>query len=164
MSPSSPEGCGASTAIVDPVEPTVVVPPFSEGVIVDSAAGDLDGDGADEVLVSYRHALRTYSHSQGPPLPTDCTGMSAHLGVTDTDGTPLWLSRRPPHPIGSVVACDRTAAFAYTELDDDAIVATAVGTWSGFGFVLEDELAGSGRIGCADVDGDGLLDPVVLDR
>lgn len=149
---------------VVPVEPTVVVPPFSEGVIVDSAAGDLDGDGADEVLISYRHALRSYSTIRGPSLPTDLSGRSAHLGVVEIDGTPLWLSRRPPHAIGHVAACDRAAAFAYTELDDDTVTATVAGTWSEFGFVLEEELPGPGRVACSDVDGDGLLDPVILDR
>jgi len=147
-----------------PVDPTVVLPPFSEGVIVDGASGDLDGDGADEILVSYRHPFRDKLGEPGTPLPTDRSGMSAHLGVARVDGTPIWLSRRPPHAIGRVAACDRAAAFAYTTLDDDTVIATATGTWSGFGFVLEEELPGSGRVGCADVDGDGLLDPIVLDR
>jgi len=150
--------------IAVPVEPTVVVPPFSEGIIVDSAAGDLDGDGADEVLISYRHALRNYPTSHGPSLPTDSSGRSTHLGVVEIDGTPVWLSRRPPHAIGHVAACDRAAAFAYTGLNDDTVVATGAGTWSGFGFVLEAELSGAGRIGCADVDGDGSLDPIILGR
>ncbi len=90
--------------------------------------------------------------------------MSAHLGVLDESKMPIWLSRRPPHPIGTVAACDGAAAFAYTTLESDTIVATGVGTWGGFGFVLEEELPGTGRIGCADIDRDGRLDPMVIDR
>jgi hypothetical protein len=63
-----------------------------------------------------------------------------------------------------VAACDGAAAFAYTTLDDAAVIATGLGTWGGFGFVLANELPGSGRIGCADIDGDGRLDPVVIGR
>ncbi len=90
--------------------------------------------------------------------------MSAHLGVLDAAKTPIWLSRRPPHPVGAVAACDGTAAFAYTTLDNDAVIATGVGTWAGFGFVIEEDLPGFGRVGCADIDGDGRLDPVVIGR
>lgn len=136
---------------------------FTEGTVVDASSGDLDGDGNLEVLVSYRHLLRDTPNNSSP-LPVDETGRSAHLGVVEPDGTPIWLSRRPPHAIVNVAACDGSATFAYTDLDDDAVIATGAGVWSGFGFVLDDELPGSGEIGCFDVDGDGLLDPVVTDR
>ncbi len=149
---------------ISPVGRSAARPRFSEGTVIDSAAGDLDGDGADEVVISYRHPLRIKSGEPGGPPPTDSSGMSAHLGVVEIDGTPLWLSRRPPHAIGHIAACDRAVAFAYTELDSETVVATGTGTWSGFGFVLEEELPGPGSVGCADVDGNGLLDPVVLDR
>ena len=137
---------------------------FSEGVVVDASANDLDGDDVDEILVAYRHPVRAKSGEPGPPPPADDAGMSAHIGVIEVDGTPVWLSRRPPHPVVNVAACDGSAAFAYSTLNDDAVVATALGTWSGFGFVLQDELRGSGTVGCFDVDGDGLLDPVVERR
>ncbi|MEA3510260.1 MAG: CapA family protein [Actinomycetota bacterium] len=149
---------------VMPVNTTIDIGTFTEGVVVDAARGDLSGDGIGEYLVSYRHPIRTGSNGSQPPPRVDSAGMSAHLGVLDETKAPIWLSRRPPHPVGMVAACDGAAAFAYTTLDDNDVVATGVGTWGGFGFVLEEELPGSGVIGCADVDGDGLLDPVVIDR
>jgi poly-gamma-glutamate capsule biosynthesis protein CapA/YwtB (metallophosphatase superfamily) len=149
---------------VMPVNTSVDLGTFAEGVVVDVARGDLSGDGVDEYLVAYRHPLRTGSSDALPQLPTDSEGMSAHIGVLDAAKTPIWLSRRPPHPVGAVAACDGAAAFEYTTLDDSEVVATGVGTWGGFGFVLEEELPGLGLIGCADVDGDGRLDPVVIDR
>jgi poly-gamma-glutamate capsule biosynthesis protein CapA/YwtB (metallophosphatase superfamily) len=137
---------------------------FSEGDVVAAAQGDLDGDGTRETLVSYRHEVRVKAHDPFGAPPTDASGRSAHLGVLDTLGDPIWLSRRPPHPVGAVAACDGTAAFAYTALDDDDVIATAAGAWSGFGFIMAPELAGAASIGCADVDGDGSLDAVILDR
>lgn len=149
---------------VTPVEISVDLEPFSEGAVIDAARGDLDGDGTTEYLVSYRHPVRSKPDDPLPQPPVDSAGMSAHLGVLDATRTPIWLSRRPPHAVGAVAACDGAAAFSYTTLDDDTVVATGVGSWGGFGFVLEEELPGSGRIGCADVDGDGRLDPVVIGR
>ena len=149
---------------VTPAVTTVDLPRFAGSTVHDAAAGDLDGDGTDEILIAYRHPLRDKPGEPGPPPLTDAEGMSAHVGVLEADGTPIWLSRRPPHPIVGVAACDGAAAFAYSTLDDDTVVATAIGRWSGFGFILEAELPGPGVIGCADVDGDGLLDPVVIGR
>jgi poly-gamma-glutamate capsule biosynthesis protein CapA/YwtB (metallophosphatase superfamily) len=146
------------------VDTSIDLPSFSEGAVVNAGTSDLDGDGIPEFLVSYRHPLRDKPGEPGPPPQTDPSGMSAHLGVIEADGTPIWLSRRPPHPVGYVAACDGGAAFAYTALDDDTVISTGVGVWSGFGFVLEAELSGPGTIGCADVDGDGRLDPVIVGR
>lgn len=137
---------------------------FAEGEVVAAARGDLDGDGTSETLVSYRHAVRVKAGDPRADPPTDASGRSAHLGVLDASGDPIWLARRPPHPVGAVAACGGTAAFAYTELDEEDVVATAAGAWSGFGFILAPELAGAASIGCADVDGDGTLDAVVVDR
>jgi poly-gamma-glutamate capsule biosynthesis protein CapA/YwtB (metallophosphatase superfamily) len=134
---------------------------FTEGTVINAGRSDLDGDGHEETLVSYRHSLRiSRSDAQSPP-PVDSDRRSAHLGVLDEEGTPLWLSRRPPHPIGRVAACDGAAAFAYTTLDNETVAATGAGIWSGFGFILDTELPGPGTIGCADINGDGTLDPVV---
>jgi hypothetical protein len=46
-------------------------------------------------------------------------------------------------------------------LDDSAVVATSAWLWRGFGFTTLDELSGPGEPACADVDGDGRLDPVI---
>jgi poly-gamma-glutamate synthesis protein (capsule biosynthesis protein) len=137
---------------------------FSQGTVIDAGLSDIDGDGHDEMLVSYRHPLQLTRTDTHHPPPVDSDGRSAHLGVLDEDGTLLWLSRRPPHPIGKVAACNAAAAFAYTTLDAETVIATGAGVWSGFGFVLDAELPGPGDIGCADIDGDGALEPVVYRR
>lgn len=149
---------------VTPAVTKVEFPQLPGSTIHDASAGDLNGDGTDEILIAYRHPFREKPGEPGPRPLTDAEGMSAHVGVLDADGTPIWLSRRPPHPIAGVAACDGAAAFTYASLDDDTVVATGIGRWSGFGFVLAAELPGPGTIGCADVDGDGLLDPVVTGR
>lgn len=133
--------------------------PFSEGEVVDASLGDLDGDGEQEILVSYRHDVRE-RHWDAPP-PTDDFGRSAHIGVVEADGAIVWMSRRPPHPVKELSACDGGAAFSYVTLDRDEVISTSAGSWSGFGFVVMPELPGPGTPGCSDVDGDGLLDPIV---
>ena len=140
--------------------PGATLPPFPFGEVIAASAADLDGDGAAEVVVSYRHPARSVAWDPGT-LPTDSLGRSAHLGVVTTDGTPVCLARRIPHPVGGVAACGEHIALAYTGYETDAVVATTAATWIGFGFTLAPELPGPGRIGCADVDGDGSLDPVV---
>ena len=42
------------------------------------------------------------------------------------------------------------------------ILATGAGIWNGFGFTLDAELPGPAAIGCADVDGNGTTEPVIL--
>jgi hypothetical protein len=128
---------------------------FTRGDVVAAAIGDLTGDGRPELLVSYRRPARD------PTLPQDAQGRTAHLGVLTADLVPMWLSARPPHPVGSVAACDGSAAFTYTGLDDLAVVAVGGGVWNGFGFTLADDLPGPGVVGCVDVDGDGRTEPLV---
>lgn len=150
-------------------EPTVtpsppVTPVFDRGDVIAATRADLDRDGVEEVVLSYRHPARTVPWDPRP-LPTDARGRSAHLGVVDVDGTPRWLARRIPHPIGAIAACDGPeVAWLYTAFDGGTGVAAGAGTWHGFGFLLAPELPGAARVGCADIDGDGILDPVVLRR
>lgn len=127
------------------------------------SVGDVTGDGSDEILVSFRHPMRNLDWDPRP-LATDTSGRSAHIGVFESDWTPVWMSRRPPHPVGSLAACDGSAAFAYTTLSDSIIVATGAATWNGFGFTVAPDLAGPGAPACADVDHDGRLDAIVVDR
>jgi poly-gamma-glutamate synthesis protein (capsule biosynthesis protein) len=136
---------------------------FPFGDPVDTSTGDLTGDGADDILVSYRHPLRDVAWDPRP-LETDNAGRSAHLGAFTLDWTPIWMSRRPPHPIAALAACDGSAAFGYTTLNDSAIVATGAGSWNGFGFTLAPDLPGPGTPSCTDVDHDGKRDAVIVDR
>jgi hypothetical protein len=69
-----------------------------------------------------------------------------------------------PHPVGALAACDRSVALAYTGSDDPGVVATGAAVWNGFALSPAPELPGPGTPGCADVDEDGRLDPVILGR
>jgi hypothetical protein len=139
-----------------------VPPSFPYGDIVDSAAADLDGDGYVEYLVSYRHPRREILWD---PLPqeVDAEGRTAHLGVVDAAGSAVWLAHRVPHPVVAVAACGAgTIAIAYATIGDDRVIAVTAATWNGFGFTLAPELTGPATVGCADVDGDGTREPVVV--
>jgi len=135
--------------------------PFGDALV--ASVGDVTGSGSDEILVSYRHPM-TDPDWDPRPLATDASGRSAHIGVFTSDWTPVWMSRRPPHPVGALAACGESAAFAYATLDDPAVVATGAGVWNGFGFTLAADLPGRGTPSCADVDHDGVLDAIIVDR
>jgi len=135
---------------------------FPYGDVITSSAADLDGDGSIEVVVSYRHPARATPWDPRP-VPTDDRGRSAHLGVIAADGSPIWLAHRIPHPVGVVAACGGgNVTLGYTEWGDEALVAATAATWSGFGFTLAPELKGLASVGCIDMDGDGVQDPVVI--
>jgi hypothetical protein len=58
--------------------------------------------------------------------------------------------------------CDGSLAVGYGSFETEGIVATGVLAWEGFGLFTAPVLDGEGTPGCADVDRDGLLDPIVL--
>jgi hypothetical protein len=66
--------------------------------------------------------------------------------------------------VAALAPCDGALAVAYSTLNDPTVVATGAWRWGGFGFVPLPDLPGAGTPACADVDGDGLLDPLVLER
>ncbi len=140
---------------------------FTGGVIVDAAIGDVTGDGRDDLVISHRHAYRANEvNTQYPDRQwADVLGQSAHLGVYRPDDLrELWVAGTLFRPVARLAVCDGSVALAFDSLDDGAIVATGGWVWQGFGFTVPAELAGTGMPGCTDVDGDGRLDPVIVDR
>ena len=136
---------------------------FEYGDVVAASTGNLSADGPAQLLVSYRHAMREYEWDPRP-REVDRQGRTTHIGVFELDGTPVWMSHRPPAPVADLVACAGSAIFAFSEIDDPEIVAVGAGVWNGFGFTLAPELAGSGTIGCVDIDNDGQTEPAVVGR
>jgi hypothetical protein len=87
------------------------------------------------------------------------------LGVYRPDDLrELWVAGTLFRPIAGVAVCDGSLALAFDSLDETTVVATGGWVWEGFGFTVPVELVGTGTPGCLDVDGDGRLDPVVVDR
>ncbi len=137
------------------------------GEVVDVAVGDVTGDGRHEVAVAFRRPFRETPVSRALPEGDwiDASGRSAHLGLyRSEDLEELWVAGTLGRPVAELAACDGALAVAYTTLDAPDVVATGAWVWSGFGFDLSVDLSGPGIPACADVDGDGVLDPVVLGR
>ncbi len=153
------------------VTPAAIVRPpadfaFGRGDLIAAALGDVTGDGMPDLAASYRHPFRPSALSEAYPgaVGVDRAGRSAHLGVFTTEGEALWAAGYLPRPVGDLAACDGAVALAYTGLDDPAVVATGAAQWRGLSLHPAPELLGAGIPGCADVDGDGTLDPVILGR
>ncbi len=158
-------------ALVRPVALAPLVRPpagadFARGDLTAAALGDVTGDGRLDLAASYRHPFRPSALSEAYPgaVGVDLRGRSAHLGIFTPEGEALWAAGYLPRPVGDLAACDGAVALAYTGLDDPAVVATGAAVWQGFGLRPAPELPGPGAPGCADVDGDGRLDPVILSR
>lgn len=140
---------------------------FAGGDIVHAATGDATGDGRDDVVISHRRPFRENGvNAQFPEREwADGLGRSAHLGVyRPGDLREVWVAGSLFRPIAGVAVCDGALALAFNSLDDPAVVATGGWRWQGFGFTVAAELSGGGTPGCVDVDGDGKLDPVIVDR
>ncbi len=155
-------------AMVDDAAPQpAAVSPFPYGDVVDAATGDVTGDGDADVVVAYRHPFRPNPvNRQYPDFDfTDVAGRSAHVGVfTAANMHPIWGAGTLFTPIEKVAPCDGAMAVAYSGLDAPAVTATGGWTWQGFGFAVAPQLPGPGSPTCADVDGDGLLDAVIIRR
>jgi hypothetical protein len=159
----------ARTLTLEPATPAASAGELPDvgGPVLASSLGDVTGDGAPELAVAFRRPFReTPENSSAPPETwMDADGRSAHVGLYDPSTLePVWVAGTLVHPVGSLAACDGTLAVAYTTLDDPATVGTGAWAWHGFGWVTAPDLPGPGTPACADADGDGRTEPMILDR
>lgn len=139
---------------------------FEWGEVVAASAGRITGD-QDEVAVSFRTISGSHPVRDGLPDVgwTDARGRTAHLGIYRKDTMrPVWVAGMVPAPIAGVAACDGALALAYSSLDDPVIFATGAAFWRPLGLVAADMLSGGGEPRCADIDGNGTTEPVVMGR
>jgi poly-gamma-glutamate synthesis protein (capsule biosynthesis protein) len=138
-----------------------------KGDVVDALLGDPDGDGRVDLVVAFRRPFRPTAVNAllREDGLVDALGRTAHVGLyRPRDLRPRWVAGTLVRPVARLAACDGALAVAYSGLDDPSIVAAGAWRWGGFGFLPLADLAGPGEPACADVDGDGRLDPLVLGR
>jgi poly-gamma-glutamate synthesis protein (capsule biosynthesis protein) len=136
-----------------------------DGVVAAAAVGDPVGDGGRQLAVSFWRPYRRTDVNAVIPRSrlVDWRGLTAHVGIYTITGKELWVAGTLLQPVTSLAACDGSLAVAYSTLTG-ARAGAGAWQWRGFGFSPLPTLAGPGRPGCADVDGDGHLDPVILGR
>jgi hypothetical protein len=157
-----------------PVRPAPVEHPRSlsefeaeKGEVTAAALGDVKGDGGRQLVVSFRRPYRSTPINELVPKRklVDADGLTAHIGLYRPRGLrPLWVAGTVLRPVRRLAVCDGTLAVSYSALDGSSIVGAGAWRWSGFGFTQQTDLAGAGTPACADVDGDGRLDPLILER
>jgi len=162
---------GAWWTLAAPVAPATPARPPAldvfEGDVVDAAIGDPDGDGSPDLVVAFRRPYAPTRVSVLVPAEqiVDRQGRSAHVGLyRPRDLRPRWVAGTLLQPVVAIAPCDGALAVAYSTLDKPAIAGTGAWRWSGFGFAPLPDLPGPGAPACADVDGDGKLDPLILER
>jgi poly-gamma-glutamate capsule biosynthesis protein CapA/YwtB (metallophosphatase superfamily) len=164
---------GGWWTLTKPVKPTPVRHPHSltgfepDAMVTAAALGDAEGNGGRQLAVSFRRPFRATKVDVLVPRGRllDRNGLTAHVGLYRPGSLrPLWVAGTLLRPVQRLAVCDGALAVAYSTLNDPSIVATGAWSWGGFGFSPQTDLSGSGRPACADVDGDGRLDPLVLER
>jgi hypothetical protein len=151
------------------LEPTapVDVSGFRYGELRAAAGGDLTGDGIAELVASFRrpHESTPLMELRPDVQWADTAGRSAHLGVYSPDDlSEIWVAGTVLMPVADFAVCDGAIATIHDRLDDPVIVAAGAWQWNGFGFDTAPDIPGTGTPGCADVDGDGRTEPVIVGR
>jgi hypothetical protein len=152
-----------------PLSPTTVtdIEDFRHGDLVTAGQGDINNDGTDEIIASFRRPFETTPFMETHPEMQweDAEGRSAHVGVYQPDGlVEIWVAGTVMQPVAGLEVCDGSLAVVHDQLDDPSLVATSAWVWNGFGFTTSPTIPGGGTPACADVDGDGRTEPVILDR
>ncbi len=137
------------------------------GKVVYAATGDPEGNGGRQLAVSFWRPYRRTDVNAVIPRGrlVDRRGLTAHVGLyVPGSRRELWVAGTLLAPVSQLAPCDGSLAVAYTTLNGKTTVSTGAWAWRGFGFSPLPVLPGPGRPGCADVDGDGRPDPVILGR
>ena len=140
---------------------------FRHGDLIAAAAGDIDGDGASDVVASFRrpHRMTPFMELHPELQWADAQGRDAHLGVYQPDGlVEIWVAGSVLLPIADLEICDGSLALVHDHLDVPTPVASSAWEWNGFGFDTAPDLPGPGTPACADINGDGKTEPVILNR
>jgi poly-gamma-glutamate capsule biosynthesis protein CapA/YwtB (metallophosphatase superfamily) len=156
----------ARTVVPEPRSPAPNVDGF-DGDVLARSVGDVDADGRDDLTIAFRRPYRPTRVSGLFPrrMLVDAAGRTAHVGVYRPDDLrPRWVAGTLVRPVSALAACHGALAVAYSTLNGTAIAGAGAWRWAGFGFVPMPDLPGGGVPACADVDGDGLTDPVILER
>lgn len=155
-------------AAIDRVRGRLVRDPVSRmRRLVDVSVGDVTGDGARDVALSFRRPFRrTLLNASSPRRTwTDAAGLSAHVGLyRATDLSEIWVAGTLVRPVRRLAACTGALAVAYSTLRSGRIMATSAWRWQGFAFLPLPELPGGGSPICVDVDRDGRSEPAIVER
>lgn len=155
------------------VKPAPVVRPRNmarfkaKGKVSAAAIGDAEGGGGRQLVVSFRRRFRPTNVNVLIPRRKllDKDNLSAHLGLyRPRDLRPLWVAGTMLRPVAALAVCDGSLALAYSTLNNTSVTGSGSWKWNGFGFSSLADLPGFGKPACADVDGDGRLDPLILER
>ncbi len=162
---------GAWWALIGPTEPVaadiVAIDVFRHGDPTVAARGDVTGGGTRYVVASFRRPFVATDYTRLHPEAqwADSSGRSAHVGVYTADNLDeVWVAGSVLLPIADLAVCSGSIAVAHDSLDDATVSAAGAWTWNGFGFDTAPDLPGAGTPACADVDGDGRTEPVIIDR
>jgi len=140
---------------------------FRHGDLDAVGTGDITGDGFTDIVASFRrpHQATPFMELHPEVQWADASGRSAHLGVYDPDGLrEIWVAGSVLMPVAQLAVCDGSLATVHDQLDDSVIVAGGAWDWNGFGFDTAPDIPGAGIAVCADVDGDGTTEPVIINR
>ena len=164
---------GGWWALTRSVKPAPTVRPRNmdrfkpKGKVTAAAIGDAEGNGGRQLVVSFRRPFRPTKVNVLIPRKKllDNHNLTAHLGLyRPSDLRPLWVAGTLLRPVAGLAVCDGSLALAYSTLNNPSIAGTGAWKWGGFGFTPLADLPGFGKPACADVDGDGRLDPLILER
>jgi hypothetical protein len=137
------------------------------GKVTAAAIGDPVGNGGRQLAVSFRRPFRPTKVDVLIPRRQllDRHNLTAHIGLYNPHSLrPIWVAGTLLRPVARLTACDGSLALAYSTLNNPKITATGAWRWGGFGFLPIASLPGPGVPACADVDGDGRSDPIILER
>jgi poly-gamma-glutamate synthesis protein (capsule biosynthesis protein) len=149
------------------VRPRDMVRFKAKGKVTAAAIGDAEGGGGRQLVVSFRRPFRPTNVNVLIPRRKllDKHNLSAHLGLyRPRDLRPLWVAGTMLRPVAGLAVCDGSLALAYSTLNNTSVTGSGSWDWNGFGFSPLADLPGFGKPACADVDGDGRLDPLILER